>query len=52
MIDAMHNELETTFKKNMKPEKCILWLHPAALQKLPQTGFTDPGKLSGNECDV
>ncbi len=44
MIDAMHRELETTFKKNMMPEKYILWLPPAALRKLPQTGSHRSGK--------
>ena len=44
---------KTTFKKNMMPEKYILWL-PGSTAKIGcrRLDLTDPGKLSGNGCDV
>lgn len=53
MIDAMHRELETTFKKEYDAGKVYLM---AALQQhcgsYRRLDLTDPGKLSGNGCDV
>ena len=44
MLDACTTNWKQLSKKNMRPEKYILWLHPAVLRKLPQTGSHRSGK--------
>ena len=45
-LDALEKDYyqKQLSKKNMTPEKYILWLPPAALRKLPQTGSHRSGK--------
>lgn len=52
MLDAMHNELETTFKKNMRPENISYGCIQQYFGSYRRLDLTDPGKLSGNGCDV